>query len=128
MIPHDEGDAEIVSMNPAHFRTLREAAGLTQADVAARAGVADRSARRWEATHEAPLAVQEWVRGCWREVRAAAAAIAEARADDAEEVLLSRSATGWEHGEYWSPGMDAAVARLALALLELDGTTVTVVG
>jgi len=122
---HEDGE-EIVSMNPAHFRTLRELAGLTQADVTAQACVADRTARRWESTHEAPLAVQEWVRDCWRQVRSAAQAIAEARAGDGE-VLLTRTPTGWEHDGYWTAGMDAAVARLTLALLELGGAEVTVV-
>lgn len=118
-------DPEIRDLTPAHFRTLRECAGLTQQDVAQHAGVQDRSARRWESTHVAPLEVQEWVRDCWREVRDTARAVTERRDEDGE-VTLTRAATGWEYGEYWTPGMDAAVTRLALALLELDGTEVTV--
>ena len=129
-------DAEaIVSMSPAHFRTLREVAGLSQQEVYEHCqahpapgrdrGPDLRTVRRWEATHVAPQAVQEWVRECWREVRDAARAIADEHAEDGR-VELTRTPTGWAHDEHWTPGMDAAVTRLALALLEVDGTEVVV--
>lgn len=115
-------------MNPTHFRTLMELAGLTQAEVATHAGKTERTVRYWTTSHEAPLAMQEWVRECWREVRDTARALAESRTEDGE-VLLSRTPmhdAGWEYGEHWTPGMDAAVTRLALALLEVGGAEVTV--
>lgn len=128
-------DDEIQLLSPAHFRTLRELAGLTQQDVYDHCqahpapgrdrGPDLRTIRRWEATHVAPLAVQEWVRDCWREVRGAAVALAESC--EVEEIAtLTRTPTGWPHSPDWTPGQDAAVTRLALALLEVDGTPVIV--
>lgn len=120
-------------LSPAHFRTLRELAGLSQQEVHAHCkanppprGAPDlRTVRRWESTHVAPLAVQEWVWECWREVRDTARALVESHAEDGQ-VTLTRTPTGWTHDEHWTPGMDAAVTRLALALLEIGGTPVTV--
>lgn len=41
-------------MNPATFKSLREAIGLSAQDVADLSGVALRTAQRWETSHEPP--------------------------------------------------------------------------
>lgn len=48
-------------MTPAEFRVLRKTLGLTAQDIADRFEVNLRTAQRWEATHNPPLDVAEWI-------------------------------------------------------------------
>jgi hypothetical protein len=110
------------AMTSAEFRTMRELAGLTQADVAEWAGVADRSVRRWEAGRVAPLEVQDWVRACWLDV------LGDAQDHHAEALGATRS-TGLvvtlSRPLSWA-GHDAAVTRLVFAWLSQRGYRVEV--
>lgn len=109
-------DAEggVEPLDPAHFRALRELAGLTQQDVAAQADVADRTARRWEATRTAPEDVTLWVLAEWQDVWDAAVELAES----AQDGVLPAGSTDQER----------AITRLALVFLQQRGRDVRVVG
>lgn len=48
-------------MNSAEFKMIRRLLGITTDDVAATFGVALRSARRWESSHQPPEGVAEWL-------------------------------------------------------------------
>ena len=55
-------------MTPAEFRIKRRALGLTYQDVAAACDVTERTAQRWEATHEPPADACVWLEGKWTSV------------------------------------------------------------
>lgn len=62
-------------MTPAEFRIKRRALGLTYQDVAAACDVAERTAQRWESTHEPPADACVWLEEKWT---AAASAVDQA--------------------------------------------------
>lgn len=103
----------VLPLDPGHFRALREAAGLSQQDVAQWAGVTDRSARRWDVTHPAPDEVARFVIDQWEAVRGAAMEVAEQRPD-----LIPAGTTAQER----------AIARAAMLLLEVKESTARLVG
>lgn len=96
---------------PEHFRALREAAGLSQQDLAEWAQVTDRSVRRWDASHPAPDEVARFVIDQW-------AAVLEEAADIAAQAPDAVQTRGTAQGR--------AVARVAVALVEAGGGSVRV--
>lgn len=52
-------------MTPAEFRVKRRALGLTAHDVAAACDVAERTAQRWETTHQPPVDACVWLESKW---------------------------------------------------------------
>ena len=52
-------------MTPAEFRTKRRTLGLTILDVSHACDVAERTAQRWEATHEPPVDACVWLEEKW---------------------------------------------------------------
>lgn len=90
---------------PEHFRALREAAGLSQQELAQWARVADRSVRRWDVSHPAPDEVARFVIDQWGEVLEEAADIAA----QGPAVVQTR---GTAQGR--------AVARVVVALVEAE--------
>ena len=62
-------------MTPAEFRIKRRALGLTTLDVSRACDVAERTAQRWESTHEPPVDACVWLEEKWT---AAASAVDQA--------------------------------------------------
>lgn len=52
-------------MTPAEFRTKRRTLGLTILDVSHACDVAERTAQRWESTHEPPADACVWLEDKW---------------------------------------------------------------
>lgn len=69
-------------MTPAEFRTKRRALGLTTLDVSRACDVAERTAQRWESTHEPPVDACVWLEEKWT----AAASAVDRAMQLAEEV------------------------------------------
>ncbi|MDQ6524337.1 hypothetical protein RB608_12030 [Nocardioides sp. LHD-245] len=103
----------VLPLLPGHFRALREGAGLSQASLAQWADVADRSVRRWDASHRAPEKVGRFVVDRWLDVCAMAADTVALAPGDGPVLLL----TGGTDEE-------RAVTRLAMYEFERAGRTV----
>jgi DNA-binding XRE family transcriptional regulator len=119
-------------MSPAEFRTLRELAGLTQSDVAAYAGVNERTARRWDRTLPAPDEVCRWLENKWRIVLETAVQLADQVGDqwageDEEPPVPVITRTPALPGDA-TVGMQAAVCRAVYLLACVDETPVRVEG
>lgn len=69
-------------MTPAEFRIKRRALGLTTHDVAVACDVAERTAQRWETTHQPPVDACVWLESKWT----SAASAIDAAIQLAEEV------------------------------------------
>ena len=52
-------------MTPAEFRVKRRSLGLTTLDVSQACDVAERTAQRWESTHEPPVDACVWLEDKW---------------------------------------------------------------
>ena len=116
-------DRPAAALTPLHYRAIRQASGLTQAQIAARFEVTDRSVRRWETSHNPPAEVVDWVAKCWADVRAVAAEVGQEHPTDVWAITLPLVAPGLED---YPPNVGEAATRLAMGMLEIDGMTVTI--
>lgn len=103
-------------MDPATFRAYRIASGLSQADIAAIFGVADRSVRRWETTHRPPADVVAYVQQTWQRTLATAAELAARTPDDATTIGVPEPQPASPDTTTWTIGMQDQTLTALFAL------------